>query len=286
MASIQTATPITTSSTDSNHPRPGVELRWPASAIWRPGEPAVNAIGLNDLKDALANGLDDFKAMPSHAIFLSVMYPLIGLVLFRLAFGQNTLQLVFPMIAGFALIGPIAALGLYELSRRRERGLDTSASHALDVLKSPSIHAIITLGLVLVAIFFTWMVTAQALYVQQFGSAAPASVASFAEQIFSTDAGRNLIISGNAVGLLFAGVTLVISVISFPMLLDQQVSAATAVRASIRAVLASPFTMAVWGLIVAAALVLGSLPLFLGLAVVLPVLGHATWHLYRKVVSP
>ena len=129
-----------------SHSHPGVELRWPASAIWRPGEPTVSKIGLADLRDAIAKGIDDFKAIPSHAIFLIIVYPIVGLILFRLTFGYDMLPLIFPLIAGFALIGPVASLGLYELSRRREKGLDASAWHAFDVLRSPSIGAIARLG--------------------------------------------------------------------------------------------------------------------------------------------
>jgi uncharacterized membrane protein len=264
---------------------PGMDLRWPASAIWRPGEPTVSRIGLADLRDAVAKGIDDFKAIPSHAIFLIIIYPIVGLILFRLTFGYDMLPLIFPLIAGFALIGPVASLGLYELSRRREKGLDASAWHALDVLRSPSIGAIARLGLLLLVIFFTWLVVAQAMYVGIFGNWVPASLEEFAHRVLATPAGWHLIIVGNGSGFLFAVLVLVISVVSFPMLVDRNVGAATAVRTSVRAVLANPMTMAMWGLFVAAALVIGSLPLLFGLAIVLPILGHSTWHLYRKVVS-
>jgi uncharacterized membrane protein len=261
------------------------DLRWPASAIWRPGEPTVSRIGLADLRDAVAKGIDDFKAIPSHAIFLIIIYPIVGLILFRLTFGYDMLPLIFPLIAGFALIGPVASIGLYELSRRREKGLDASAWHAFDVLRSPSIGAIARLGLLLLVIFITWLVVAQAMYVGIFGKWVPASLEEFANRVLTTPAGWQLIIVGNVCGFLFAVLVLVISVVSFPMLVDRNVGAATAVRTSVRAVLANPMTMAMWGLFVAAALVIGSLPLLFGLAIVLPILGHSTWHLYRKVVS-
>jgi uncharacterized membrane protein len=273
------------SNADVDGPQPGVDLRWPASAIWRPGEPTVYTIRLADLRDALQKGIEDFKAVPSHAVFLCIIYPVIGLILGRLAFGYDILPLVFPILAGSALIGPAAAIGLYELSRRREQGLDASAWHALDVFRSPSIGAIARLSLALMAIFFAWLGTAQLIYTQLFGGAVPASLDEFARQILTTPAGRELIIVGNGVGFLFAVLVLVISVVSFPMLVDQNVGAATAVRTSVRAVLANPMTMAAWGFFVAGALVIGSLPFFFGLAVIFPVLGHSTWHLYRKVVK-
>jgi uncharacterized membrane protein len=251
-----------------------------------PAHPSIRRIGIADLKDALAKGFDDFTAMPTHAMFLCIVYPIIGLVLGRLAFGYSILPLIYPLASGFALIGPLAALGLYELSRRREAGLDVSVSHAFDVLRSSSIGAIAALGVLLLMIVGLWLAIANAIYLADFGYAPPASIRQFVHDVLNTSAGWNLIIVGNGVGFCFAVLVLTIGVVSFPLLLDRDVGAAVALLTSIRAVADNPFTMAVWGLIVAVLLALGSLPFFLGLTVVLPILGHATWHLYRKVVVP
>jgi len=247
--------------------------------------PAVRDVGLSDLKDALAKGIDDFSAMPTHALFLCAIYPVVGLVLARLTFGYSVLPLLYPLSTGFALIGPVAALGLYELSRRREAGRETSAAHALDVLQSSSIGAIIALALLLFVIFAIWVTIANAIYIADFGYATPASIRQFITDVLTTRAGWNLILVGNGVGLLFAILVLSISVVSFPLLLDCDVGAAVALATSLRVVAKNPVTMAVWGLIVAGLLLLGSLPLFLGLTVVVPVLAHASWHLYRKAVK-
>jgi uncharacterized membrane protein len=262
------------------------DLRWPSAALWRPDEPAVRKVGVSDLVDAVASGWADFKAVPTHYAFLLVMYPLIGIGLYRLSFGYDVLPLVFPLLTGVTLIGTLAATWLYEISRRRERGLKASTRPIGDILSLPSIGAITRLSVVMIAIFVSWLGLSQLLYKQTMGTAVPTSLTDFLHQILSTSQGWQLMIVGNIIGFLLAVIVLMISVVSFPLLVDRNVSAATAVRTSIRAVLENPVTMALWGLFVVVALILGSIPFFVGLAVVLPVLGHATWHLYRKLVEP
>lgn len=252
----------------------------------RPAQPVIRRITPSDLRQSLVRGVEDFSAMPSHAIFLCVIYPLLGLFLIAMTLGHAMLPLAFPIAAGFALIGPLAAIGLYELSRRREAGLDSSSAHALDVLHSPSLPAIVALGLLLMAMFLIWLAVAEAIYVAYFGYSAPASIPRFVHEVFETPAGWKLIIVGTGVGFLFAAAVLTMGAVSFPLLLDRDVGAAVALLTSIRVVLANPGTMALWGLIVAALLFVGSLPFLLGLTVVMPVLGHATWHLYRRAVEP
>jgi len=250
-----------------------------------PARPAILRLSGSNVFQALAQGFDDFSAMPSHAVFLCAIYPLLGLLLIAMTLGYS-MPLAFPLAAGFALLGPLAGIGLYELSRRREAGLDCSAAHALDVLHSRSLAAIMALGLLLTVVFLIWLAVAKAIYVGNFGYAAPASIRQFADEVFTTPAGWKLLIVGTGVGFLFAVLTLTISAVSFPLLLDRDVGAAVALLTSIRVVAANPVTMALWGLIVSALLVIGSVPFFLGLTVVFPVLGHATWHLYRKAVEP
>jgi uncharacterized membrane protein len=260
------------------------EEYWPQSSL-HTGDPEVRRIGFAHLRAALASGLDDFAANRSDVIFLCVLYPMIGLVLGRLAFGYGMLPLLFPLAAGFTLVGPVAAIGLNEMSRRREQGAQVTWMDAFGVLRSPSIGAIAQLGALLGVIFVLWLVVADSLYNITLGPERPVSITAFVHDVLTTDAGWVLIAAGIGVGFLFAVTVLAISVISFPLLLDRPVSAATALRASLRAVAMNPGPMALWGLIVAGGLVIGSLPFFLGLVVVFPVLGHATWHLYRQVVE-
>jgi uncharacterized membrane protein len=246
-----------------------------------PVYPGVRKIGPSDLKDALAKGTEDFLTMPSSLVFLGLIYPIVGIGLLA----GSPLHLVFPLMSGFALIGPLAAIGLYEISRRRELGLDTSWAHAFGVARSHSIFSILSLGLLLLVIFACWEFTAHSLYVALFGSTPPESFIQFVANILGTPQGWKLIGFGTAIGFVFAVVALSVSVVSFPLLLDRDVNVLVAIQTSVRAVLTNPFTMALWGLIVASILAIGFLLLFVGFAVAVPILGHSTWHLYRRVVD-
>ncbi|MDB5626005.1 MAG: hypothetical protein JWR73_1807 [Tardiphaga sp.] len=247
--------------------------------------PSIDNVTFADLQDALRLGWEDFKAVPSHAIMLALIYPVLGLAAARVVMGYSVLPLLFPIAAGFALVGPFAALGLYELSRRRERGEAASAWHATDVLRSPSFAAMLGLGVALMGIFVVWVFTAQSIYVASFGHEPAAEIPGFINRVLTTPEGWRLILVGCGTGFLFAVVALCISIVSFPMMLDRHANVVDAVTTSLRAVARNPMSMAAWGLIVAALLVLGSIPLFLGLAIVIPLLGHSTWHLYRKMIE-
>lgn len=253
--------------------------------------PAVRRIGSADLRIALARGWDDFRANRTDVIFLCALYPLVGLLLGRAVAGGTLLPLLFPLVAGFALVGPLAALGLYEISRRREQGLETSWRDAFRVLRAPNFGAVLLLGLLLMGIFVLWLQSAQALYQALFAGAS-AGVPGFLDQVFTTPSGWMLILLGHLVGFVFALIVLTLTVVSFPLLLDRDLEgdagrkASLAVATSAAAVRRNLVPMLGWGLLVAAILMLASVPLLLGLAVALPVLGHATWHLYRRTIEP
>jgi uncharacterized membrane protein len=246
--------------------------------------PTIRKIGARDLGEALRKGFEDFGAYRSDVIFLCITYAVVGLVLARLAFGMDMLPLIFPLASGFALIGPIAGIGLYEMSRRREQGMQASWANAFDVLKAPAVGGVLVLAIVLVATFLIWQAVAWEIYRLTMGPTVPASIGAFLHDVFFTAGGREMIVLGVGAGFLFAVFALSISLVSFPLLLDRDVGLDTAIATSIRAVRTNPGPAALWGLIVAAGLVLGSIPLFIGLVVTVPVLGHATWHLYRKLV--
>jgi uncharacterized membrane protein len=246
--------------------------------------PAVRRIKAADLRDVLMKGFEDFEAYRSDVIFICLIYPLVGIFLAWWIFGYQLLPLLFPLASGFALVGPVAAVGLYEMSQRREQGHRISWIDAFGVVRSPGFGAILVLGMALLAIFLIWMLAAAVIYQFTLGPEPPVSVTAFVRDVFTTPTGWTMIGVGVGVGFLFALLVLAISVVSFPLLLDRDVGLYGAVSTSIRAVATNPGSMALWGLIVAGGLVIGMVPAFLGLIVVMPVLGHATWHLYRKVV--
>ena len=234
---------------------------------------------------ALREGLDDFLAMPTHPVFIGIFYALAGIALVGLTSVRNALHLVFPFAAGFALLGPFFAVGLYEMSRRREAGLSVSWRDAFAVLRSPALPSIIALGAGLFAVFAAWIGVADVLYGWLYGPKPPAAALPFLADVLTTGRGWTLIVVGGLVGFGFAALALCLSVVSFPLLLDRDVGVVPAVVASLDTARDNPAAVALWGLIVAAALILGSLPLFIGLAVVMPVLGHATWRFYRRAVE-
>lgn len=250
----------------------------------RATHPTVRRLAAAELKDVLALGLRDFVACRTDVVFICIIYPLAGLFLVRIAVVHDMLPLAFPIASGFALVGPVLAVVLYEMSRRREQGRAVSWGDAFGVIRAPSIGAIVVLGLILLVLFAAWLLAAQWIYATTLGPLPPESFDAFVRDVFTTRAGWTMIIVGCGVGFVFAATVLAISVVSFPLLLDRDVGVRVAVMTSIRAVRANPRTMALWGLIVAFGLVIGSLPLLLGLIFVFPVLGHATWHLYRRLV--
>jgi uncharacterized membrane protein len=248
--------------------------------------PVVRRIQISDLKAALAAGFQDFALYRTDVLFLCLVYPALGLVLARIVVGQGLFQMLFPMASGFALIGPFIGIGLYEMSRRREMGETVSWASAFQVLRSRSIGAIALLVLLLTALFLAWLFVAQEIYDMTLGPYLPASFASFMHDVFTTPAGWTLMGAGMGAGFLFALLVFAISAVSFPLLLDRDdVGLDVAIGTSIRAVAANLRTMAVWGMIIAGSMMLGSIPALIGLVVVIPILGHATWHLYRRLIG-
>jgi uncharacterized membrane protein len=255
-------------------------------AVAGSGPIVVNRIGFADLTESLRLGFADFLACRSDAVLLCLVYPLAGLVIGRLVLGDGLLALAFPIVAGFALLGPLLATGMYQMSRVRERTGQADWTDAFAAFGSPAIGSILALGAWLFAVFTLWLGVAELIYSVTLGPAEPASAGNLAAAVLLTAPGWALAVAGVGAGAVFAALVLSIGVISFPLMLDRNVSLGQAVDASWRAARLNTLVIAAWGAIVAGLLIAGSLPLLIGLAVVVPVLGHATWHLYRRLVQP
>ena len=251
----------------------------------RPAQIPVRKITDRDLRLSLRQGLDDFLEMRGDILFAGVIYTLIGLAAVVMTTNRPLMPFFVPVVAGVGFLGPVAAVGFYELARRREKGEHSNWGHFFDVVKRPAADDMAMIAGLLLLIFFAWLLAAGILYVALFGWATPTSVTGFFGEVFTTARGWALIALGALVGAVFGWFVLALSVVSMPMLVDCDVSAAEAVSASWRASHSNKAEMIRWGVIVTSLLVLGSIPLFVGLAVVLPVLGYATWHLYTRLID-
>jgi uncharacterized membrane protein len=245
----------------------------------------VRTITSDDLRHALREGLDDFLAMRGDILIAGLVYTLIGIAAVVMTTNKPLMPFFLPVVAGVGLLGPIAAVGFYELALRREQGHKSNWSHFFDVLKRPSADDMGAVAGLLLVIFVGWLVAAGALYAMLFGLWTPTSIGEFLTEIFTTVNGWALIVLGAVVGAIFGWVVLALSVASLPLMVDCDVSASEAVSTSWRAAHANKALMFRWGLIVTGLLILGSAPLFVGLAFVLPWLGYSTWHLYERLVD-
>ncbi|KPF78253.1 hypothetical protein IP88_04265 [alpha proteobacterium AAP81b] len=249
--------------------------------------PAVRHLSSADLDWALARGWEDFQEKRGDLLLLPIVYAVVGVLASLFAFRSALFPLAFPLAAGFALIGPVAAAGFYELARRREAGLENSWWHFLDPLTGPARLPLLALTLMLAAIFIAWIASAQAIYNLTLGTLRPADPAAFFMGLFGTGEGAAMIVLGNLAGALFAVLSLAVAAFSFPMVVDRpaETEPVTAVITSLAVFRRNPVTVLAWGARVAGILLLAALPLFVGLMVAMPVLGYATWHLYTRAVA-
>jgi uncharacterized membrane protein len=245
----------------------------------------VHTIADEDLRFALKQGYADFGDLRGDLVFAGLIYTMVGLAAVVMTTSRPLMPFFYPVVAGVALLGPIAAVGFYELARRRENGQEVHWFNFVEVRKRPSVDDMAMVAGLLLVIFLGWLLAAGVLYWLIFGWTTPTSVGGFLAMIFTTARGWTLIIAGAIVGAIFGWFVLALSVVSLPMLVDCDVSAAEAVSASWRAAHANKREMIRWGIVVTALLVLGSIPLFVGLAFVLPWLGYSTWHLYTRLVD-
>ena len=257
----------------------------PASRATRSRPIPVRTITDEDLRFSLRQGWEDFGDLRGDLVFAGLIYTVIGLAAVVMTTSRPLMPFFYPVVAGVALLGPIAAVGFYELARRRELGQEVHWFNFIDVRKRPSLDDMGMVAGLLLVIFVAWLLAAGALYALIFGWTTPTSVGDFLSAVFTTPRGWALIVAGAVVGAIFGWFVLALSVASLPMLIDCDVSAAEAVSASWRAAHVNKNEMIRWGIVVTALLVLGSIPLFVGLAFVLPWLGYSTWHLYTRLID-
>lgn len=255
-----------------------------SNEVGRLERPEVAKITIGDVREALTLGVEDFLRKPSHYVFLCLIYPVAGAVMISWSAGQSMLPLIFPLMSGFALLGPLVAIGLYDMSRQIEAGREPHWRQALEVRHTPAFLSIIAMASYLFAVFITWLLVARGLYAARFGIEDGLTLQTFLNNVLYSEAGWQMMVLGDLIGFAFALVVLATSVVAFPLLLERDVGAVSAIDTSIRATLKNPVPVLLWGLIVSAMLVIGMIPFLAGLAITMPILGHATWHLYRKLV--
>lgn len=246
----------------------------------------IRKITVADLFSSLRQGIDDYNAKPYSFVLLIAFYVLFALLFTLFAFGSELRYLAFPMVAGLTFIGPLVAIAFFDMSRQRERGRMLAWRESFRFIHTSSFAPILALSMLMMLLYVAWLYMAELLYFSFFGSSLPVSVADFTDQLFSTRHGGGLIFYGNFVGFLFAFAAMALSIVAFPLTLDKPVTSFTAIQVSIRAFTSNAYVMAVWGVVVVAILALGTALFLIGLAIALPILGHATWHLYRKIIEP
>lgn len=248
--------------------------------------PTIRDITMKDVGDALAAGLRDFQAAPLYGMFFGALYAAGGMALIFLLIWMGASYLAYPLAAGFALIGPFIAVGLYEVSRRREASLPLSWSAVFGVVFGQGKREMGWMALVTLFIFIIWMYQVRLLLALFVGLSSFGTMREFLDMLLTTPEGLLFLVVGNAVGAVLALVLFALTVISFPLLLDRDVDFITAMITSVQTVLRNPAPMIAWGLIIAIDLIFSAIPMFLGLILTLPVIGHATWHLYRRAIVP
>lgn len=248
-------------------------------------DPVVRRITAADIAEALGQGLRDFQATPLYGLSFGALYAGGGIVILLCLTAFGLVYLAYPLAAGFALIGPFVAIGLYEVSRRREAGQPISMAGIWSTVTSRS--EIGWMAFVTLFVFVIWMYQVRLLIALLIGlNASFSSLHEFITVVLTTNEGLVFLAIGNLVGAALSLILFSLTVVSFPLLLDRDVDFVTAMVTSVRAVVMSPVPMIGWAAVIVVLLVVSALPYFLGLLVTLPVLGHATWHLCRRIVAP
>lgn len=248
--------------------------------------PKARRVEVNDIAESVRLGLEDFKAAPIYGLAVGAVIGLIGLVIVASIAWLDASWLIYPVAIGFPLVGPFLAVGLYEVSRRRARGQDVTWADVWATIWAQRRREISWMAFVMLFVFWVWMYQIRLLIALFLGSKSFSTLDKFVTVVTTTPEGWMFLVVGHLVGAALALALFSITVVSIPLLLEREVDFVTALITSIQAVFLNPPVMLGWGLLVTGMVILGSLPLFAGLVLVIPILGHATWHLYTKAVEP
>jgi uncharacterized membrane protein len=243
----------------------------------------IRKIEIADLIACIEQGLRDFGRAPKYGMFFGAVYAVGGLSIVWSAFSLGYYYLAYPLVMGFALFAPFGAAGTYEVSRRLESGEPLSWSAVLGAVWSRGGMDLVWLALVSLFTFIIWLDVAVFLFLMFYGIDVPTLPQMF-NQVFTTAYGMTFLIIGNALGAIIALIVFSFTAVSPPLLVDRDIDFVTAMATSVRAVVANPRPMLVWAVVIAAALAIAFATLFVALIVIFPVLGHTTWHLYRKLI--
>lgn len=252
----------------------------------RKPEPVVRQIKPRDVSEAVVAGIRDFQSAPLYGLLFGGFYALGGLIMVMSATSLGLPWLAYPLAAGFMLIAPFVATGLYEVSRRREAGQELSLSGVLGVVWAQKGRELSWMAFVTLFVMIMWLYQVRLLLALFLGFQSFSSVEEFIRVVLTTNEGLMFLLVGHIVGAILAAILFSLTVVSFPLLLERDVDFVTAMITSVRAVAANPMVMLGWAAVIVALTAISLAPFFLGLLVTLPVLGHATWHLYRRLVEP
>ncbi|MEM6744665.1 MAG: DUF2189 domain-containing protein [Pseudomonadota bacterium] len=250
------------------------------------GLPPINAIGYDDLGDAFRAGIGDFKRAPAFGLFFGGVYAAGGILMLWISAGLNAPWLILPLVLAFPLVGPFIAVGLYDVSRRLARDERPRWGAVLGVMLQQRKRELGWMAFVVLFICFVWFYQIRTILVIFLQNESFSTMGDFLVVVLTTQAGWGFTLVGSVVGGFLALVLFSTTVVAIPLLLERERDFVTAIITSVKAVTTSPAPMVAWGLTVTVLVMLSALPAFLGLVVILPVLGHATWHLYKKLVGP
>jgi uncharacterized membrane protein len=251
-----------------------------------PRPPVVRTVSFGDIREALSRGWSDFLQAPLFGLFFGAFYALGGILITWLMFWNSMVYWVIPLVIGFMLIGPFVAVGLYEVSRALEQGRPLTWSGVLGVMFRQREREFVWMSFVTLFVFWIWIYQVRLLLALFFGLKTFSTFDAFVTMLFTTANGLTFLVVGHVVGAILSLALFSLTVVSFPLLLDREVDFITAMITSVKSVVTSPAAMIAWAICIVVLTILAMLPAFLGLIIVLPVLGHATWHLYRRLVEP